>query len=117
MNILGRTGEKYAIGFLKRNGYRIKECNWKCKIGEIDIVAFDHNILCIIEVKTRQNEEFGGPWEAIDTRKKCKILKIAQWYCADKNVTDTNIRFDAVFLLTNPQGRITNAELLKDAIR
>ncbi|MBA2123394.1 YraN family protein [bacterium Unc6] len=117
MDNLGKTGEKHAVNFLKQNGYRIQQCNWKCPLGEIDIIASDRDILCIIEVKTRQDQEFGGPWDAINDRKKHKISKLAQWYCSQKGIKNRSLRFDVVLLWADSDGKITNTELLRDAIR
>lgn len=77
MNTLGKEGEEAAIGFLRKNGYRIIEKNYKTVFGEIDIIAKDGDVIVFIEVKTRADRSFGHPFEAVHPRKREKIRKVA----------------------------------------
>lgn len=76
----GRKGEDLACEFLKKNGYSIVERNFRCKTGEIDIVATDGEHLCFTEVKARTRVDYGMPREAVDHRKQQKLLRCAQFY-------------------------------------
>ncbi len=68
----GKKGEDIAVAYLKSNGYRIVERNYKCLFGEIDIVAKDGNTVVFVEVKSRKSEEFGDPQVAVGLEKQKK---------------------------------------------
>jgi len=106
---LGRTGEDISVKFLKKQGYKIMERNYRCSLGEIDIVAKDKNILCFVEVKTRKTEEYGLPEEAIDRHKQKKLTKVALAYLKQKRIYKQDLRFDVVSVYPN------HIELIKDA--
>ena len=93
---LGDRGETAACGFLKGHGYEILEKNYKCKLGEIDVIAKRRGRLAFVEIKTRTNTRFGVPQEAVDLRKQTKIFKVAQWYLKEKKIEKTPIAFDVV---------------------
>ena len=76
----GRKGEDLACVFLEKNGYRILERNFRCKMGEIDIVAAKEDSLCFVEVKARTRTDYGMPRDAVDRRKQQKLLRTAQLY-------------------------------------
>ena len=77
---LGRRGEMVAWGFLTRNGYRILEKNFRCPIGEIDVIAVKQRRIAFIEVKTRAGEDYGRPEEAVHQVKRKKLTQLAKWY-------------------------------------
>jgi putative endonuclease len=66
---LGSWGESIAAKFLTRKGYIILERNFRCRLGEIDIIALDRKSIIFIEVKTRRNQKYGLPCEAVNTQK------------------------------------------------
>ena len=90
-----------AAGFLKEHGYEILEKNYKCKIGEIDVIARRQGRLAFVEIKTRTSAQFGTPQEAVDLRKQEKIFKVAQWYLKEKKLEKTPVAFDVVAILWN----------------
>lgn len=96
---LGIWGEREAVKFLKKRKYKIMETNYRCHIGEIDIVARQGAYLVFIEVKTRASARYGLPMEAVDEQKQCKLLLLAQYYQKYKNLLDMPIRFDVVQIL------------------
>jgi len=98
---LGRAGEEAAKNFLIKSGYNILETNFRCRCGEIDIIAEGEDYKIFVEVKTRTNSNYGSPIEAINYKKRQSILKSAQTYIAYKNINDSNIRFDVIEVLTN----------------
>lgn len=107
---IGNEYETKAIEFLKNNGYRIIDRNFYCKQGEIDIIAKNDNYLVFIEVKYRKDMDKGHPVEAIDYKKKNRIIKSAKYYMYKNNIIDgQGIRFDVVAILGE------NIELIKDA--
>ena len=93
---VGYRGETLSIEWLKENGYKFIQRNYRCKAGEIDIIARDKDELCFIEVKTRSNLSFGMPQEAVNSRKLKKMMKAAQFYMKCKNMKETRFRFDVV---------------------
>lgn len=94
--LLGRVGENKACAFLKKQGIKIIERNYKNAFGEIDVIAKDKEYIVFIEVKTRTSDVYGAPSEAVDTRKRGKYLRIAQGYLASKDLNDSPVRFDVI---------------------
>lgn len=91
----GSRYETYAAACLERRGYRIVEKNYRCRLGEIDLVARDGRYLVFVEVKYRQNGRSGGAAEAVDVRKQRKIMRVAQQYLLHRKLPfDTPCRFD-----------------------
>lgn len=110
---LGVCGESAAVDFLKKQGYKILQRNYRTKLGEIDIIAVDKGTVCFIEVKTRRNVRFGLPQEALNRHKKRQIQKSALVYLKDRHLLDKKARFDVVAVLSGEnQFKI---ELIKNA--
>ncbi len=103
---VGKYGEDRAAEFLVRLGYEIIDRNWRCKSGEIDIIARDLNCLVFAEVKTRTRTGFGHPFEAI-TAKKIQTMRslVSQW-CHNRNLASNEVRLDALSVLI-VRGRVT----------
>lgn len=95
MNTLGKEGEELAVSFCKKKGYRILEKNYKTVFGEIDIVARDGDKIVFIEVKTRADDTFGYPFEAVDAKKREKIRKVALCFMK-KFKQEVPARFDVL---------------------
>lgn len=100
----GKEGEKIAAVYLKKKGYRIIEQNYRCPIGEIDIVARDKNELVFVEVKTRKSVSLGYPEQAVGFKKQKKISNLAMWYLLEKKLIESRARFDIVAILMLPSG-------------
>ena len=96
---LGSAGEKAAVAFLKEKGYQILERNFKCRLGEVDIVARDNKTYCFVEVKTRSSADFGLPQEAVSRQKQAQISKVALHYLKTKKLFEKSARFDVVSVL------------------
>ncbi len=96
---LGRAGEEYAAKYLRKLGCIILERNFRCRYGEIDIIALDHGILCFIEVKTRSSLDFGMPCQAVDSRKERRIRRCAYVYMSRYQMEDQEIRVDIIEVL------------------
>ena len=107
----GNAGEKIAVKYLKKAGYDIFHTNFTTEIGEIDIVATDDEALVFIEVKTRVDDEFGTPAEAVDYRKQRKISEVAAQYIKKYMYFNVPVRFDVieVYLRDNRVNHIVNA--------
>ena len=96
---LGNRGELVVSHLLKEKGYEILDKNYRCKIGEIDVIARRNGRLAFIEVKTRTSGRFGMPQEAVDRKKQEKIFKRVQWYMKDKRLEGMLVAFDVVAVL------------------
>jgi putative endonuclease len=92
----GKRGEEIAVSYLKKEGYRIRERNYRCPLGEIDIIALDGNEVVFVEVKSRKSDDFGEPEAAVDARKQAKLSRIALNYINEHNLNDRSARFDVV---------------------
>jgi len=109
---LGDKGEGLAVGFLRKQGYRIIKQNFRTRIGEIDVIAADEETLVFIEVKTRESLQYGRPFEAVDRFKRKKIANVALQYLKTLDEIPP-CRFDIVSIYFE-QGR-PEFELIKDA--
>lgn len=92
----GKKGEELAVVHLQKLGYRILERNYRCPLGEIDIVARDKDTIVFVEVKSRKTEEFGEPELAVGKTKQRKLALISLYYLAQKNDFPVKARFDVV---------------------
>lgn len=110
---LGRNGELEAERLLKKNGFKIIEKNYRCRCGEIDIIAKEKETLVFVEVKTRANAAFGPPISAVDAKKQRHMLSAAEDYLTRHDIVDCAVRFDVVSVEVK-NGRL-EAELLKNA--
>ena len=89
-------GERAAAYYLIDQGYTILERNWTCALGEIDIIARDGEVLCIVEVKRRLSVRKGPPEEALTSRKRKKLEKLAGMYLRSRADRASNVRLDFV---------------------
>ena len=105
--MLGRWGEALAADLLRQRGYSILAAGWRCRFGEIDLIAADKTYLCFIEVKLRKSAAYGAPREFVDWRKQEKLRLSAQLYLM-QHPTDLQPRFDVVEIYA-PQGLATRA--------
>jgi putative endonuclease len=96
---LGARGEEIAVAFLKGRKFTIVERNFRCKAGEVDIIARDGRTLVFVEVKTRRNETYGPPQLALTPFKQRQISKAALTWLAKKRLLDASARFDVVAIL------------------
>lgn len=90
---IGDKGEDYTVSYLKKRGYKILDRNYRKNYGEIDIVARKGDMLCFVEVKTRHSNTVTQPYEAVDFRKRAKIIRTAEAYLIE-NRLQINCRFD-----------------------
>lgn len=111
---IGAIGEEIAADLLKRNGLVILARNFRCRYGEIDIVAKDHKTLVFIEVKTRKSLRFGRPEEAVDYRKRAKLRLLAALYLKDNVTQVTSYRFDVYAIYLNEENKLQSAEVLEN---
>lgn len=105
----GIEGENLAVEYLKKQGYKILERNFKTKVGEIDIVADDNGTIVFVEVKSRENTKFGQPIESITPQKVHSIIRTAQWYLSKHRAYDRACRFDVIEILRGVVTHTKNA--------
>ncbi|MDD2367372.1 MAG: YraN family protein [Desulfuromonadaceae bacterium] len=98
---IGRFGEDVATAFLKESGYLVLERNFRCKGGEVDIIARDpeDKSLVFVEVKTRRGVSYGVPQLAVNAFKQRQISKAALTWLGKQRLHDTNARFDVIAIL------------------
>jgi putative endonuclease len=95
---IGTEGEDAAVAFLKKKGYRILHRNYHTPLGELDIIAKDDKTIVFIEVKTRSNNTFGQPFEAVTNKKQVKLKHLALFFLKHHNI-NCPARFDVVSIL------------------
>jgi len=93
---LGRWGEQQAASYLQGQGYRLCQLNYRCPVGEVDLIVRRGGVIAFVEVKTRRHEAWGAPAEAVGRTKQRQLWRCAQWYLQQLPVKDEQIRFDVV---------------------
>ena len=107
---LGTRKEQLAEKLLGLHGYSILERNYRCRYGEIDLIAKKGEYLVFIEVKFRRNEKWGSPLEAVDSAKQRKIKQVAKHYLFEKKIAlDKPCRYDVVAIEGDRYKIIENA--------
>lgn len=120
----GERGEQLAREYLLKKNYRIVCANFKAPVGrnirgaivtgEIDLIAYDENSLCFIEVKTRSSDEFASPLAAVDLRKQRQIIRTARMYRRIFHLQTAKIRYDVVSIVLRKDSKKPQIELFKD---
>ena len=111
---LGDEGEGRAEAYLRQQGFRILGRNVRSPLGELDLVADDRGVLVFVEVKRRRTGTFGGAIEAVDARKRAKLIQLAAQYLAQHRIRNCACRFDVVLIQDDAESaeavqHITNA--------
>jgi putative endonuclease len=112
----GKVGEKAAQRFLKKHGYRIRETGFRCRYGEIDIVAQRKDCLVFVEVRTRSGPDFGTPEESITQAKKEKLIASAWSYVTSHDNLPQLWRIDVIAIELDDQGKPERIEHIENAI-
>jgi putative endonuclease len=92
----GQLGETLALRYLYRQGYDILERNFRCRAGELDLIAYDGPVLAFIEVKARSSHEFGTPGDALVPEQQERIRRAAATYRRSRRLEHLSFRFDLV---------------------
>ena len=114
--MLGRKGEQMAAEALQEHGYRIVEQNFRCRYGEIDLIAEENGDLVFVEVKTRRGTTFGQPEEAVTLTKRRKLAQVASYYLDVHNAGDRSWRIDVVAIDFNQQGKFQEIRIYPYAV-
>jgi len=111
---LGSRGEDIAARFLRKQGYRIIERNYRSRLGEIDIVAEEDEVIVFVEVKTRRSADFGLPEEALSYDKRQRLSRLALNYIVHRKMQEASCRFDVVSILMDSD-RANRVRLIRNA--
>lgn len=111
-NELGKEGEKFAIDYLMKKGYRVVEKNYRFLKAEVDVIAQKGTTLIAVEVKTRSTDYFGDPQDFINPKKIKLLVSAMDNYVVEKDL-DVEVRFDIIAIIK--QKNVFQIEHLKDA--
>lgn len=112
---LGARGEAAARSYLQRRGYTIEAVNYRCRWGEVDIVASHGGVLVFVEVRTRRGQSFGSPQESITPRKRERLILTAQHYLQEHDI-DGHWRIDLVAIEADGRGVVRRIEQVENAV-
>jgi len=99
-NELGKKGEELAVNFLVKNGYTIRDKNWRYLKAEVDIIAEKDGILAVVEVKTRSSVDFGNPQDFVNPKKIKLLVAAIDEYVVSKDL-DIEVRFDIIAIVNH----------------
>lgn len=111
---MGEVGEQAAWRLYRRKGYRLVARNWRCPLGELDLVLARGGTLVFCEVKTRTGSDLGGPFEAVTVRKQQRIRRLAETFLATRHLRADQYRFD-VASVTVRRGADPTVHVFEDA--
>jgi len=114
---VGKLGEKLALKFLKKKGYHIRQTNFRCRTGEIDVIAKQKDYLVFVEVRTKSNLDFGTPEESITQHKKEKLITSALSYINSHQNLPSLWRIDVVAVEIDQKGKAKRIELIENAVK
>lgn len=109
----GRAGEDAALRVYERRGYAVVARNWRCGIGELDLVLIRRGTLVVCEVKTRSGAAFGGGYEAVTWSKRRKLRALAEAFLRDAGARVAALRFDVASVWLGPGA--PDVEIFEDA--
>lgn len=122
-SFIGAEGERLAKNYLEKSGFRIALANFKTPVGrnrkgvlitgEIDLIAYENDVLCFIEVKTRSSDEFVSPLSAINLRKQRQIIRTARIYRKIFHINSSKFRYDAISIVLDEK-KSPKIELFKN---
>ena len=110
---LGTIGEDATLEVYRRRGFRAVARNWRCPLGELDLVLEGHGLLVFCEVKTRTGAAFGGGYEAVTWSKRRKLRQLAEVFLGAERPAHAAVRFDVASVWLGPRG--TDVEIFEDA--
>ena len=102
----GEAGEELACSHLRAEGFEIVERNFRCRSGELDVVARDGDVTVFVEVKQRRDASYGEGYEAVTFGKRRRLVRAARLYAASHHLEDQPMRFDVVSVDVDAQGDV-----------
>lgn len=109
----GKTGEEIAASYLEKNGFRILERNYRCRLGEVDLIVEKEDRLLFVEVKTRRSTDAVSPLELVPPSKQRHISRVAQHYVAAKGFQERT--GDFALLIVDWSREVPSCELIEGA--
>jgi putative endonuclease len=113
---VGAVGEKLAVDYLKKRGYKIIQRNYRCREGEIDIIAQKGEYLVFVEVRTKKNTAFGTPEESVTLSKREKLISLANSYLQACDKQPPSWRIDVVAVELTRDNRVLRLEHIENAV-
>ncbi len=113
---LGQLGEDIAVRHLERLGYVILQRNYRCPLGEVDIIARKKDRLAFVEVRARRGTGFGTPKESVTLRKQARLARVARHYLQEHGWSDMDWGIDVVAVQMTPRGNLEHVELVRNAV-
>lgn len=115
--LVGKRGEDAAKNYLAEQGYQIIETNYRCPLGEIDIVARDGRTIVLVEVRTKTGLSFGSPEESINADKKRRLKRLALSYLQSKSCSEMPCRIDLIaVMLDREKHSVINLKQIKNIL-
>jgi len=111
----GAIGEKFAVDYLEKRGYWIRERNFRTREGEIDIIAEKDGTLVFVEVRTKTSRRFGTAEESITERKKKRLIALAEAYLSNCDEQPSSCRIDIVAIELGARGELIRLNLIENA--
>ncbi len=111
---LGLSGERAAWVAYRRRGYRLLARNWRCPLGELDLVVATRGVVVFCEVKARTSTVLGGPYEAVSASKQRRVRSLAEAFIRSQGLGASSYRFDVASVLLRPDGR-ADVHVFEDA--
>lgn len=112
---LGQFGERLAAAHLEAAGYRIVERNFRCREGEIDVIAQRDAVLVFVEVRTRRGDAMGRAVDSLTPLKGARISAAADAYCQQRPASPAERRIDVIAVDLSPQGRLLRLDHIENA--
>lgn len=106
---LGASGEDLAAAWYRKNGFVVIDRNWRCRDGEIDVVASQAGLVVFAEVKTRSSVAFGHPFEVVTSRQRVRVRRAAAAWIATQRTRPQRVRFDVVAVMAGVVDVVTDA--------
>jgi putative endonuclease len=108
---LGRSGEDIAADLYEDQGYEVLERNFRCREGELDLIAAKGRTVVFCEVKTRRTDRWGEPSEAVDYRKQARLRRLGAAWLRERRPGSVDVRFDVVsVIVADGRARVTHLE-------
>jgi putative endonuclease len=112
----GRYGEALAERYLIEAGYQILAKNWRCAVGELDLITRQGETLVFVEVRTRRGTQLGSPEESITPAKQAKLTELAYTFLAENNLEDDAWRIDVIAIVLNRQNEVQRLNHIEWAV-
>ena len=112
--LLGRLGEDVAVRYLQANGFIIIQQNFRCRLGEIDIIAKEKGVTVFVEGRSRGSGSYGLPQESVGIKKQTKLRKLAYYYIAKYDISDA-CRFDVLAVMFDRNNLVKSIEHFRNA--